>query len=198
MKRRVYIFVLSVLVTSSFMSCNLFTGGDVDVDDFRYIPGEIVVSLEEGYTVTDLIDLLEGLDAVLLRPLGTGYAVGVPVGEEGVWIQRLDEEKLIKTVQLNRFGYSYSVDYGENTPLIANGMLHVIVSHGGCNPGHSFTLEYERIGSSAYEIWLYKETPDQPCRAYFSYSRSFTLPEVLRNAGRIILLNPVDESMILK
>lgn len=186
------------MLLTCFQGCVLFTGGNIDEYEFSITPGEVVVSLEHDYTPNDLNDFLSEFNSKWDRHLGNGYVIKVTEGEEKLWVPFLKNQEMIKDAQLNKFGFNYQITATGDLPKIENGLLHVLINYGGCNSGHDFTVEYEKIADSSYEIWLYKETPDQMCRAYFSDYRSFELPSVIINASNIVLRSPVDEFIMVR
>jgi hypothetical protein len=178
--------------------CGLFTGGNIDEYEFRITAGEVVVSLHSDYSPSDLNEFLSEFGSEWDRYLGNGYVIKVTEGEEKIWVPFLKNQEMVRDAQLNKFGFNYQITAIDDLPKIENGLLHLLINYGGCNSGHDFTVEYEKIGDSSYEIWLYKETPDQACRAYFSDYRSFQLPAVILNANQILMRSPVDEFIMIR
>ena len=105
---------------------------------------------------------------------------------------------MIHNAQLNRFGYDYRlIETGEFTTL-KNDSLVVEITYNGCAPGHDYSLEFERKGTSIFDLWLFKKTPDEECLAIIRDIRSFKIPQELIHAQRIVLFNPVNDKLILK
>lgn len=195
MNRNLILILLFIYVLNG---CGLFTGGSIDEYEYRIVNGEVVVSLKSGYTANDLNELLSEFNITWDRHLGNGYVIKVTEGEEKLWVPFLKNQEMIKDAQLNKFGFDYQISATDDLPKIENGLIHVLINYGGCNPGHDFTVEHEKLAESSYEIWLYKETPDQMCRAYFSDYRSFELPSAILNANNIVLRSPVDEFIMVR
>ncbi|MCA9488087.1 MAG: hypothetical protein KC516_03955 [Nanoarchaeota archaeon] len=68
-----------------------------------YAPGEILVGFNENVTEQQAIDLIEGynLDLLTYYKFNGWLPVGVPVGEEGVWIDVLTQEDIVNYAELN-------------------------------------------------------------------------------------------------
>jgi|GEM_PF-1311152 len=89
-----------------------------------------------------------------------------------------------------RFGYTYSLLPDSTSPAIVNDTLFVRVAYSGCSGQHAFTLQHRFAGSSHVELWLYKDTPDQMCDAYWNELRRWRLPQSIRTSQSILLLDP--------
>jgi hypothetical protein len=192
------LWIILLIIIPVFQGCGLFTGGSIDEYKYRITPGEVVVSLNSENTPSDLNEFLSEFDMSWDRYLGNGYVIKVTVGEEKIWVPFLKNQVMVRDAQLNKFGFNYQITAIDDMPKIENGLLHVLINYSGCNSGHDFTVEYERTEESSYEIWLYKETPDQMCRAYFSDYRSFELPSDILNANQILMRSPVDEFIMIR
>lgn len=73
-------------------------------DEVDYAPGEILISLEDGVKEADIKPRIEELELEwkeYFENLGIAL-IGVPVGEEKLWVERLEEEPMIRNAQLNR------------------------------------------------------------------------------------------------
>ena len=199
-----FLFKITLVSILSFAlaSCDIFQANDENRHsvDYQYMPGEVLVTLEEEFNVQDLRTVLENLEAEWNRSLADGHVIQVRETREKRWVQKLEEEEVIHNAQLNRFGYSYSIIASEsgNFPIIEDDSLKVEITYGGCGPGHEYSLEYEARGASSFDLWLFKKTPDEPCRAILRDTRAFKIPQELMNAQNLVLLNPVNERIILR
>tara|TARA_B100000508_G_C11209566_1_gene156983 strand:+ start:40 stop:402 length:363 start_codon:yes stop_codon:yes gene_type:complete len=95
------------------------------------------------------------------------------------------------------FGASYTINLNEQSPLIQSDSLIVSLSYSGCSDLHSFILQ-KHISSSTSEIWLFKETADQPCDGIVQEERSFEITEEIRTSKSIVFVTPKEETVILK
>jgi len=96
-----------------------------------------------------------------------------------------------------QFGSQYNLLQTQSQPSLTDDSLLVMIAYSGCNGNHTFSLNY-RISSSTAEVWLFKETPDQACDAYFQESRAFPVPNQVRNFSKVVLLGPPDKKFALK
>lgn len=199
-----FIMAFVSILNLGLLSCDIFSSNQANFEtrlsvDYQYMPGEVLVVLEEEFTLKNLREVLEDLEAEWSRPLADGYVIQVPDDQEKLWVQQLEEEKVIHNAQLNRFGYSYSISAAEsgNFPVIENDLLKVEITYSGCSAGHEYALEYEVKGFSSFALWLFKKTPDEPCRAIIRDTRSFKNPQELINAQNLVLLNPVNDKIFL-
>lgn len=194
--KRIFLYTSISVLFFGIISCNLLNSDQSD-DIFKYMPGEVLVTLEDEYTLKDLRSVLENLEAEWSRSLGTSYVIKVVEGNENLWTNLLKDEEVIRDAQLNRFGYNYRIIDSEDFPTFKNDSLVVEITYSGCNSGHDYSLEYKRIGST-FELWLFKETPDEPCRAIIRDIQSFKIPKRVTESLHIFLLNPVDDRIILQ
>tara|TARA_R110002126_G_scaffold227147_2_gene371774 strand:- start:23600 stop:23989 length:390 start_codon:yes stop_codon:yes gene_type:complete len=95
------------------------------------------------------------------------------------------------------FGASYSINLNESSPSIEVDKLTISISYSGCSSAHSFTLK-NRLSASTAEIWLFKETKDQLCDGIIQEVRTFQLPQEISTSKNIVLITPVDETIVLK
>ena len=95
------------------------------------------------------------------------------------------------------FGASYSINLNESSPSIDIDTLTISISYSGCSSAHSFTLK-NRLSSSTAEIWLFKETKDEPCDGIIQEVRTFQLPQEISTSKSIVLITPVEENIVLK
>ena len=107
------------------------------------------------------------------------------------------ENQSVNTSQEIKFGARYSVITTSNVPTINNGTLISKVSYSGCNDGHEFELKNRTTNSTA-ELWLFKQTDDQACRAYFEEEKTYDLPESILNYEKIVLITPSEDRISLK
>ena len=197
-----FIFAFVIILSFGLLSCDILSSNQANDKnqhsvDYQYMIGEVLVTLEEEFTVKDLRTVLKDLEAEWNRSLANGHVIQVQEDQEKLWIQQLEEEEVIHNAQLNRFGYSYSIFESENYPTIKNDSLKVEITYSGCAPGHEYTLEFEAKGLSTFDLWLFKKTPDEPCRAIIRDIQSFKIPQQLINAQNLLLINPVNDRIIL-
>ena len=95
------------------------------------------------------------------------------------------------------FGARYSIITTSNVPTISNGTLISKVSYSGCNDGHEFELKNRMVNSTA-ELWLFKQTDDQPCDAYFEEEKTYNLPKSILGSEEIVLITPSEDRISLK
>lgn len=95
------------------------------------------------------------------------------------------------------FGASYSINLNESSPQIEVDMLTISISYSGCSSEHSFILKNRLLASTA-EIWLFKETKDQPCDGIIQEVRTFQLPQEISTSKSIVLITPIEEAIVLK
>jgi hypothetical protein len=170
---------------------------NLDAENTRHMTGEILVEMHVGYFSNDLDSLLADIE-----PERSGgfyseiHRVAVPEGQEKHWADLLRKEEIIRAADLNRFGYSYNLVERDGFPHLKGDSLYVKVGYSGCGPGHDFTLESLKTGSSSYEVWLFKEY-EEDCLAFFSEVRAFKIPDGLKNAQSIKLVKPVNERVEL-
>ena len=107
------------------------------------------------------------------------------------------ENQSVNTSQEIEFGARYSVITTLNVPTISNGTLISKVSYSGCNDGHEFELK-NRLANSTAELWLFKQTEDQPCDAYFEEEKTYNLSESILSAENIVLITPTENRITLK
>lgn len=77
-------------------------------DELDYVPGEVLITLVEGVQETDIKQRIEELELEWKNYLeNVGFAlIGVPVGEEKLWAEKLAEEPMIRSAELN---YKFNV-----------------------------------------------------------------------------------------
>lgn len=71
----------------------------------NYVLGEVIIGLENGVEEDDIKPRIEELDLEWKRyykNIGAAL-IGVPVGEEKLWVEKLKEEPMIWAAQLNHF-----------------------------------------------------------------------------------------------
>ena len=98
----------------------------------------------------------------------------------------------------NVFGYDYMILQTAELPTISNDSLIVRIAYSGCSGGHSFVLRNRILYSTSAEIWLFKQTPDQLCDAYFEETRYFQLTDEILEAAKIVLIGPRDVRITIK
>ncbi|HWP83412.1 MAG TPA: hypothetical protein VNN76_12255 [Bacteroidota bacterium] len=96
------------------------------------------------------------------------------------------------------FGASYRLLERTTAPLLTQDSLFVAVSYSGCNGNHIFILRYRAAGFSAAEVWLFKQTGDEPCDRHIEETKRFALPAVIKSSERVTLLGPYDKRIILR
>lgn len=80
-------------------------------DELDYVPGDVIISLENGVQEAEIKPRIEELELKweeYFEHLGTAH-IGVPIGEENKWVQKLKDEPLIRNANLNR-----KVDYRDS------------------------------------------------------------------------------------
>lgn len=95
------IILLFIVVLFFVTNACKTTSSEEDVD---YTPGEVIVSLEDGVQESDIKPRIEELELEWKEyfvHLGSAL-IGVPVGDEELWVQKLKEEPMIRNAQLNR------------------------------------------------------------------------------------------------
>ncbi|MEX2603783.1 MAG: hypothetical protein WD361_06255 [Gracilimonas sp.] len=95
------------------------------------------------------------------------------------------------------FGARYSIVMTSALPTINNGTLVSKISYSGCNDSHEFELKNQTANSIA-ELWLFKQTEDQPCDAYFEEEKTYNLSESILSAENIVLITPSEDRITLK
>lgn len=98
----------------------------------------------------------------------------------------------------SQFGAQYNLLQTSSLPSLSNDTLHIRVSYSGCSGNHAFTIRHSIKSSSTTEIWLFKETPDQPCDAYFEEEKTYLLPENIRSQQNIVLVGPYGKRFTLR
>ena len=90
------IFILFLLSNA----CNS-TSSESELD---YVPGEVIISLEEGVQETAVKQRIEELQLEWEKYYeNLRFAlIGVPVGEEKLWAKKLAEDPMIRSAELNR------------------------------------------------------------------------------------------------
>lgn len=95
------------------------------------------------------------------------------------------------------FGASYRLIQDGELPQLFDRTLTVRVGYSGCEGAHEFTLR-SRINGADGEMWLFKETQDQPCEAFFNEVLSFQVPNDVFTSQNIVLITPELERITLE
>ncbi|NBB76899.1 MAG: hypothetical protein GVY02_05915 [Bacteroidetes bacterium] len=95
------------------------------------------------------------------------------------------------------FGASYRLIQDEELPQLFDRILTVRVGYSGCEGAHEFTLR-SRINGADGEMWLFKETRDQPCDAFFNEVLSFQVPNDVFTSQNVVLITPELERIMLE
>jgi hypothetical protein len=95
------------------------------------------------------------------------------------------------------FGSPYGIDTRNGFPKISYDSLIVQVNYSGCTRNHSFKLEFIATNLSA-QLWLLHETPGEACEMYVEETKSFLLPNEIRNKPKIFLVGPNNYAVDLK
>jgi hypothetical protein len=95
------------------------------------------------------------------------------------------------------FGASYQLVQDGELPQLFGRTLTVRVNYSGCEGGHEFTLR-SRINGADGEMWLFKETQDQPCDAFFNEVLSFQVPNEVFTSQNVVLISPELERITLE
>ncbi len=196
--KHLYSLAGASILALAVISCNIvFNGETPDSQNIRFVPGELLVEMNHGYTSNDLDSLLADLEP----GRGGGFSsaihrVVVPEGRETHWVALLDKEEIIRTAQLNRFGYSYNLAEKDGYPYLQGDSLHVWVGYSGCDPDVDFSLEHARTGPSFYEVWLFKEE-ETDCAAAWIEERAFKVPDEVRHAQSVRIIKPIDKRIVL-
>ncbi|MBI4547810.1 MAG: hypothetical protein HY707_07515 [Ignavibacteriae bacterium] len=98
----------------------------------------------------------------------------------------------------DQFGSPYVIIQTATTPNLSSDSLVVTVGYSGCNGGHEFSLQYRIVSTSRAEVWLYKVSPAQLCRAYFVESKRYALPEAIHCHDTLTLVSPQGLKLILR
>jgi hypothetical protein len=95
--KRILNFIFVLFLVSN--ACNI-TSSEDEID---YVPGEVIISLEEGAQETDVKQRIEELQLEWKKYYeNLGFAlISVPVGEEKLWAEKLAEEPMIRSAELN-------------------------------------------------------------------------------------------------
>lgn len=96
------------------------------------------------------------------------------------------------------FGAYYDLVQTQAMPSVTADSVYVRVAYSGCSGNHLFTLRYRAIASATTELWLFKETSDQPCDAYFEENKTYSLPDEVRRRQKIVLVGPFDKRFTLR
>lgn len=94
-------FSLFIVLVFFLTSACQTTSGE---DDLDYVPGDVIISLENGVQESDIKPRIEEFELEwkeYFEYLGSAH-IGVPIGEEEMWVQKLIEEPLIRNAHLNR------------------------------------------------------------------------------------------------
>jgi hypothetical protein len=101
MKNLKFLPLLILGLAFSLTTCDDTTSSEKEVD---YALGEVLISLESGVLESDIKPRIEELKLEwkeYFENLGV-VLIGVPVGEEELWVEKLEEEPMIRNAQLNR------------------------------------------------------------------------------------------------
>lgn len=95
--KTILLFILVLFLLAN--ACNT-TSSESELD---YVPGEVLITFEEGVQETDIKQRIEVLELEWKNYLeNLGFAlIGVPVGEEKLWVGKLKEEPMIRNAELN-------------------------------------------------------------------------------------------------
>ncbi len=197
--KHLYSLAAAITLALVAISCDILPSGEnPDSQNIRFVPGELLVEMNQGYTSNDLDSLLAGLEPERSGGFIPGVIrVVVPEGRETHWAALLDNEEIIRAARINRFGYSYNFIASDSLPRLQGDSLYVQVGYSGCSPGHDFTLEHSQTGASSFKVWLFKEY-EEFCRAAFVEVRAFEVPDEVRDAQSVQLIKPLDERIELK
>lgn len=194
----IHLYTIACIISLSIISCNILSSGDGNgSEDFRYVPGEILLELEGGHTSEKLDSLLADYELEQRGSFFPGYRILVPESEEKKWAKHLEKEEMIRSIYLNRFGYGYKLVEEDGLPYIKNDSLYVWTVYSGCSPGHDFTLEYIKTGSSSFKIWLFKESAEDCLAVVGDKERPFEIPDELKDAQSVLLIKPINEHIEL-
>lgn len=96
--KRILFFIFILFLASN--ACNT-NSSEVETD---YVPGEVIISLEEGVKEIAVKQRIEELQLEWEKYYeNLRFAlIGVPVGEEMLWVEKLAEEPMIRSAELNR------------------------------------------------------------------------------------------------
>ena len=114
-----------------------------------------------------------------------------------IFLSSCSENQAVNSTEKIEFGAGYSLVSNAKTPFIQNNSLVATVTYSGCNDRQIFQLMGRNTGNTA-ELWLFKETPDQPCDAYFREERIFTIPVNFLMADSMVLITPDLERIVLR
>ena len=92
-----FLILLVLFVTSACQS----TSSENELD---YVPGDVIIHLENGVQESDIKPRIEELELEweeYFENLGAAH-IGVQIGKEKMWVQKLKEEPLIRNANLNR------------------------------------------------------------------------------------------------
>ncbi|REL33550.1 hypothetical protein DYD21_09045 [Rhodohalobacter sp. SW132] len=100
MKNSTIILLFTFVLFSVSTACNT-TSSEVEAE---YTPGEVIIALEDGIEEADIVPRIEEFELQWKEYFeNIGYAlIGVPVGEEELWVEKLKQEPMIRNAQLNR------------------------------------------------------------------------------------------------
>ena len=95
--KRTLFFIFILFLASN--ACNT----NSSEDQVEYVPGEVIISLEESVQETDIKQRIEELELEWKKYFeNLEFAlIGVPVGEEKLWAEKLAEEPMIRSAELN-------------------------------------------------------------------------------------------------
>ena len=96
------------------------------------------------------------------------------------------------------FGAHYRVPLQPDPPVLEATSLHLTVSYGACGTNREFVLRYRSRSDTYVDVWLRKDTPDEPCDMLVIERRVFPAPETVRDAAVVILLRPGDSTYPLR
>ncbi|GEM_PF-1543659 len=197
--KRIYLFTIASILVFGMISCNILSPDeDNGFEDFRFVPGELLVELEDDYTLDELDSLLAECEIERRGTFFPAELILVQEGKEKDWAELLDKEDMIRSALLNRFGDGYILVEKDEFPYIKNDLLYVWTVYNGCGPGRDFTLEYMKTGSSSFEIWLFKENVEECGAVFQDKGRPFQIPDEVKDAQSIQLIKPINDRIDLR
>jgi hypothetical protein len=197
--KTINLFLIACFFAFTASSCSILTSDDdKSSEDFRFVVGELLLDLEDGHTSDELDSLLADYELEQRGSFFPGYRILVPENEEKKWAEQLEKEEIIHSTHLNRFGYGYKLVEDDGLPYIKNDSLYVWTVYSGCSGGHDFTLQYTRTGSSSFEVWLFKENGEDCFAVVGDKNRLFKIPDEIKNAQSITLIQPINDHIELK
>lgn len=96
-------FVILIIVVTACQTTSVEDELVVE-DELDYAQGEVLISVENDVEESEIKSRIEELNLEwkkFYEHLG-GALIGVPIGEEEIWVEKLKKEPLIRNAQLNR------------------------------------------------------------------------------------------------